>query len=131
LALYPSRVPDQPGRRRRKWLAYVVIPLDWSVKKLVQHYRRRFGMESNFRQLRLLRVKTTSRHPARRFFLLGLALLLVNVWGRLRWLATRLPQVGSARLDLDLFRLDRFILFLRPAIEHVCGVLDAIPIYSC
>jgi hypothetical protein len=130
LALYPSRVPDKTGRRRRKWLAYVVIHLDWSVKKLVQRYRRRFGIESNFRQLRRVRVKTTSRNPALRFFLLGLALLLVNVWVRLRWLATRILDVGPARLDLDLFRLDRFILFLRRAIEQVFGVLDTIPIFS-
>lgn len=130
LVLYPSRVPDKTGRRRRKWLAYVVIHLDWSVKKVVQRYRRRFGIESSFRQLRQVRVKTTSRNPALRFFLLGLALLLVNVWVRLRWFATRIPVVGPARLKVDLFRLDRFILFVRRAIERSFGVIDSIPIYS-
>ena len=77
-----------------------------------------------------LRVRTTSRNPALRFFLLGLALLLLNVWVYLRWLATRLPQVGPAQLDLNAFRLHRFIVFLRRAIELRFGVIDSIPILS-
>jgi putative transposase len=130
LALYPSRVPDKTGRRRVKWLAYVLIHLDWSAKKAYRRYRRRFGIESSFRQLRQVRVPTTSRNPALRFFLLGLALLLVNVWVRLRWLTSRIFSRGPARLDPDAFRLNRFIVFLRRAIEHTFGVLDSIPIYS-
>src|SRR5258708_28567401 len=130
LALYPSRVPDKTGKRRLKWLAFLVIHLDWSAKKVFQRYRRRFGIESSYRQLGRTRARTTSRNPALRFFLLGLALLLINIWVRLRWLATRLPAVGPARLDLDRFRLHRFIAFLRRAIETAFGTLDAIPIYS-
>src|SRR5258706_14291718 len=126
----PAVSPDKTGKRRLKWLAFVIIHLDWSPKKVVQRYRRRFGIESSYRQLSRLRARTTSRNPALRFFLLGLALLLINVWVRLRWLATRLPMVGPAQLDLDRFRLHRFIAFLRRAIETAFGALDAIPIYS-
>ena len=130
LALYPSRVPDSTGKRRVKWLAFVLIHLDWSAKRSYQRYRRRFGIESSYRQLGRLRVRTTSRNPALRFFLLGFALVLLNVWVYLRWLASRLPQVGPACLDLDAFRLHRFIAFLRRAIELHIGVIDSIPIYS-
>ena len=62
--------------------------------------------------------------------LLGLALLLINIWVRLRWLISRLPSAGPARLDLNRFRLHRFIAFLRRAIERTFDALDAIPIYS-
>ena len=31
LALYPRRVPDSTGKRRVKWLAFIVIHLDWSA----------------------------------------------------------------------------------------------------
>lgn len=130
LALYPRRVPDSTGKRRVKWLAFSVIHLDWSAKQVCQRYRRRFGIECSYRQLGRLRVRTTSRNPALRFFLLGLALLLLNVWVYLRWLATRLPQLGPAQLDLNAFRLHRFIVFLRRAIEQRFGVIDCIPIYS-
>jgi putative transposase len=126
----PSRVPNETGRRRVKWLAFVVIHLDWSAKKVTQRYRRRFGIESSYRQFGRLRARTTSRNPAFRFLLLGLALLLLNIWVMLRFLATRLIQPGPTRLDEDLFRLHRFIAFLRRSIEKAFGTLDTIPIYA-
>jgi putative transposase len=131
LALMPARVPDKSGRRRVKWLVFVVIHLDWSAKKVARRYRRRFGIESTYRQLDPLRARTTSRNPALRFFLLGLGFLLLNIWVMLRVLATRLIAPGPARWDADAFRLFRFIAFLRRAIEHAMGTTDSIPIYSC
>jgi Transposase DDE domain len=130
LALMPAHVPDKSGRRRVKWLAFVVIHLDWAAKKVAQRYRRRFGIETTYRQLNPLRARTTSRNPALRFFLLGLGFLLLNIWVMLRWLATRLIAHGPARWDEDLFRLFRFITFLRRAIEHLLGTTNSIPIYS-
>ncbi len=69
----PSRVPDEKGHRRVKWLAFVIIHLSWSAHKVYQRYRRRFGIESSYRQFGHLRARTTSRNPAFRFLLLGLA----------------------------------------------------------
>jgi hypothetical protein len=130
LALMPARVPDKSGRRRVKWLVFVVIHLDWSAKKVTRRYRRRFGIESTYRQLNPLRARTTSRNPALRFFLLGLGFLLLNVWVMLRFLATRLIAPGPVRWDEEAFRLFRFITFLRRAIEQAIGTTDSIPIYS-
>ena len=130
LALLPARVPDKSRRRRVKWLGFVVIHLDWSAKKVARRYRRRFGIESTYRQLDPLRARTTSRNPALRFFLLGLGFLLLNIWVMLRVLATRLIVPGPARWDADAFRWFRFIAFLRRAIEPLMGTTDCIPIYS-
>lgn len=130
LALVASLVPNETGKKRRKWLAFVLIHLDWSAKKTYLRYRRRFGIESAYRQFGRLRVRTTARNPALRFFVLALGFLLLNIWVRLRWLATRIREPGPARLHTDAFRLHRFIAFLRRAIEHAFGVLMAIPIYS-
>ena len=111
-------------------LVLVVVHLDWSVKKVAQRFRRRFGIERTYRQLAPLRARTTSRNPALRFFLLGVGFLLLNIWVILRFLATRLIACGPARWDENAFRLFRFIAFLRPAIEHAFGTTDCIPIYS-
>lgn len=128
LALMPVRGPDKSGRRRVKWLVFVVIHLDWSAKKVAQRYRRRFGVESTYRQLDPRRARTTSRNPALRFFLLGLGFLLLNIWGMLRALATRLIVREPACWDEHPFR---FIAFLRRAIEQAIGTIDTLPIYSC
>jgi hypothetical protein len=44
--------PGKDGKRRRKWLLFVVIALDWSPKVVMRCYRRRFGIECSYRQMR-------------------------------------------------------------------------------
>ena len=131
LAVVPTlKRNKKTGKQQRTWLIYVLIHLDWSAKKAQQRYRRRFGIESSYRQLGLVRAHTNSRNPALRFFYLALALFLVNLWAYLRCLCTRILAQGPFRLDLNQFRFPRFIAFLRRAIEQAYGTTMSIPIYS-
>jgi len=131
LAVVPTLKRDKKTKKRRRtWLVYVIIHLDWSAKKTQQRYRHRFGIESSYRQLGELRAHTNSRNVALRFFFLALALLLVNIWTYLRCHCTRLIGYGPFRLDVKLFRLPRFIAFLRRAIERAFGTIESIPIYA-
>jgi len=131
LAVVPTLQRDKKTRRQRRvWLVYVVIHLDWSAKQVQHRYRRRFGIESSYRQLGQLHAHTNSRNAALRFFFLALALLLVNVWTFLRCVCTRVIGLGPFRLDLNQFRLARFVAFLRRAIEQSFGSTMSIPIYS-
>lgn len=115
------------GQRGRKWLAYVVIELpDWSPQQIKRAYRRRFGIECSYRQFRRLRIITTCRNPAFRFFVLGFGLLLVTIWAQLRWLFCRVVGRGRPRLDETQLRLQQFIAMLRRAVEHIYGVVMAI-----
>lgn len=52
IAMKASLVPDRSGKRRRKWLSFIVILLDWPVDKIHDEYRRRFGVECSYRLLR-------------------------------------------------------------------------------
>lgn len=124
-----ATLPKQRGgKRQRKWLAYVVLFLpDWTPKQVKRAYRRRFGIECSYRQLRRLRIITNSRNPAFRFFVLGFGLLLVTIWAHLRWLFCRVKGRGQPRIDETKMRLQLFIGFLRRAVEHLYGVLMAIP----
>jgi IS4 transposase len=105
VAMKASLVPDKTGKRRRKWLAFIVILLDWSVENIYQKYRRRFGVECSYRLLRRVRATTTSRNPALRFFLLGFGLILTNAWVFLRWEFARLMAAGPRRVEQARFRL--------------------------
>ncbi|HEU0296648.1 MAG TPA: hypothetical protein VFR47_28185 [Anaerolineales bacterium] len=127
LAMKASRVPDKTGKLRRKWLAFIVILLDWSPEKVYQEYRRRFGVECSYRLLRRVRATTTSRNPALRFFLLGLGLILTNAWVFLRWEFARLLAPGPRRVDEARFRLHRFSKLLIRSIEKLYGTIAAIP----
>ena len=120
--------PDKQGKRRRKWHIFVTIGLDWKPKTVYRRYRYRFGIESSYRILRRVRVKTTSRNPALRFFLLGFALLLVNLWARLRWFVARLPGPGPHRIDPTRFQFQLFISLLRRFIERLYEATMAVPL---
>jgi IS4 transposase len=67
--------------------------------------------------LHQVKVLTNSRNPALRFFLLGLGLLMQNVWVLVRWLFTRHPGKGSYKLIPALLRFARFRKLLVRAVE--------------
>ncbi len=127
LALKASLVPDKSGKRRRKWLAFIVIELDWPPEKVHHEYRRRFGIECGYRILRRVRALTTSRNPVVRFFLLAVGMILVNAWVFLRWEFARLLAPGLRRTDEARLRFHRFTRLLIRAIEDIYDVVMAIP----
>ncbi len=130
IAMKASLVPDKTGKRRRKWLAFIVILLDWSAEKIYQQYRRRFGIECSYRLLRRVRATTTSRNPALRFFLLSIDLILTNAWVFLKWEFARFLAAGPRRIDEARFRLHRFCKLLIRAIEYYYGTISAIPTHK-
>ncbi|HHJ19144.1 MAG TPA: hypothetical protein ENJ84_04860 [Gammaproteobacteria bacterium] len=128
MVVVATLVPDKHGKRRRKWHIFVTIGLDWKPQTVYRRYRYRFGIESSYRILRRVRVKTTSRNPALRFFLLGFALLLVNLWAFLRWFVARLPGPGPHRIDPTRFQFHLFISLLRRFIERLYEATMAVPL---
>lgn len=130
IALKASLVPDHTGKRRRKWLSFIVILLDWFVDKIHDEYRRRFGVECSYRLLRRIRATTTSRNPVLRFFLLSVGLILVNVWVFLRWEFSRQNTRGPRRIDEPRFRLHRFSRFLVRTIELLYGTISTIQTFQ-
>ncbi len=126
LAMIASLVPNKTGKRQRKWLAFMIIGLDWSPDKIYDEYRRRFGVECSYRLLRRVRASTTSRRPAVRFFLLGVGLILANVWVFLRWEFARLMACGPRRIEPDRLRFHRFTRLLIRSIEATYGIVMSI-----
>jgi putative transposase len=129
LAVVATLVADTSGRRRRKWLLFVLLAVDWTPYQVYRKYRRRFGIESSFRLLRQARAMTTSQNPALRFFLLGLALVMQNVWVKLRWLLTRRPGKGRQPVVATLLRFDRFRRLLIRAVESLYAVIMSVSVY--
>lgn len=70
LAHRETLVPSKSGKRYRKWLAPIVIELDWPPEKIHPQYRRRFGIEYRYRIARHVLAMSTSCNAVVRFFLL-------------------------------------------------------------
>lgn len=110
------------GRHQATWFAYAVYGLDsLQPHQIFSLYRRRFGIESGYRQLEQVRARTASASPALRLLLVGLGLVLLNFYLTLRqaWLTVR--TYGSRRRHIWL-TLRRMIFLLARLIESHLGV---------
>ena len=95
-----------------------------------QTYRKRFGIETSYRQSNQGRAWTTSRCPLRRLLLFGLALLLRNVWVYVHLMVLAQRRRGHPRLRLHLLRFQTLLRWLAHVIERRCGVRDHIDLQT-
>ena len=100
--------------------------MDEPPQRIRQRYRRRFGIESSYRLMDQVRARTTSPHAALRFVLMGLAVLLLNMWIHLHWQFLRVPGRGPRRVARSHFRLDRLARFLTRASERYYGSVTVV-----
>lgn len=107
------------GKHGIERLGYVVIgDLPWHPTQVRDGYRRRFGVETSYRQMNQVRARTTSRNPNLRLLYVALAFLLVNLWIYLKWRYLRRGQ----RVYHKLLPLAKLATFLSRAIEVIHGV---------
>jgi hypothetical protein len=90
-------------------------------------YRRRFGVETSYRQMNRARVRTTTRRPALRLLFVGVALLLRNLWAWLHWTALARRRRGGRRVQLDSLRFATLLLWLAHRAEQAFGYHDHTP----
>jgi hypothetical protein len=120
------------GKRRAVWLLYVLINVKTHNPHVIRsRYRSRFGIETSYRCMRQTHAMTTSRNPALRFFLLGVAFLITNLWSALRWRYCQRPRRGGrtvVKADYELQRhlqfLDQFISQLYHPISFICSQVE-------
>jgi putative transposase len=120
-------------RHSSKWFAYAVagLPVGISPAQVFELYRQRFGIESSYRQMNLTRARTSTRNPAIRLLLVGLAFVLFNLYIALRQSlssALKRPLVSPKRFWLSLRRL---ALMLARAIEHLWSITNVLQHQPC
>jgi putative transposase len=82
---------------------------EWSPARLVQAYRKRFGIETKYRQLQQCLARTSSRKERLRLLLVGLALLLGNLWTYLHEELFSRGPVGQRERHLHTLRFTTLI----------------------
>lgn len=115
------------GTRQIDWLIYVVLNLpDEPLRQVRKLYRRRFGIESSYRLLEQVRIRTSSNNPGVRFLYMAVALLLANIWIALHWIYLRVRGSGPRRVASHYFRLADLRSFLVHAVEAIYGVVTVL-----
>jgi putative transposase len=115
----------QWGRRGRQTLVYAFWGFEASNTRWVrQTYRKRFAIETSYRQMHQGRARTCTRNPLVRLLLVGVALALRNVWVWLHYAVLSTPRRGNCRYNLERLTLRTMLQWLQHQAEEELGLRD-------
>jgi hypothetical protein len=87
-------------------------------------YRRRFGIETSYRQMNQARIRTCTRSPILRLFFFGLAMVLRNVWVWFHLTILATWQKGRLVLHLERLPFRDLTLCLQRVAEISLGIIQ-------
>eukprot|EP00913_Durusdinium_trenchii_P011153 g10475.t1 len=95
------------NRKDKKQVTRKLLFAAWNIRgtptEIRERYRKRFGIESSYRQMRQARIYTCTRNPRLRLFFMAVALLLRNIWV---WIhLTKLSEGRGRHMTLHLEKL--------------------------
>lgn len=116
------------GRRGKKGKERLVYAFwGWqpsSLRLMSEVYRERFGIETSYRQLGEAKAKTCSRSPEVRLFLVGVALILRNIWVWLHHEVLSTPRRGKRLYNWERLRFRALLALLQREAEKLFGVVE-------
>jgi Transposase DDE domain len=117
----------QWGRRGRQALVYAFWGFEpRSTRWVRETYRKRFAIETSYRQCHQGRARTCTRDPLVRLLLVGVALVLRNVWVWLHYAVLSTPRRGNRRYNLERLTLKGMLLWLQHQAEDELGRRDSV-----
>ena len=122
-----ARYKNKHGQRKRETWVYAywgITPkrVDW-VKDT---YRRRFGIETSYRQMNQCRIRTTTKKFHVRFLYVAIGLLLRNLWVWLHHVVLSSPRRGFRRYNWELLRVERMLVWLEEVARILYGLVDTV-----
>jgi Transposase DDE domain len=110
---------QKTGKRRRKKLLYAVWKVRLTPRGIRETYRKRFGIETSYRQMNEARIRTCTRDPRQRLLFAGIALVLRNVWVWLHFKLAKEKWSEEPRLFLELLRFNEMLLWITQVIQRL------------
>ncbi len=107
------------GKRRRKKLLYVVWKVRLTPRDIRETYRKRFGIETSYRQMNEARIRTCTRDPGQRLLFVGVALVLRNVWVWLHFKLAKGKWTDEPQLFLELLRFKEMLLWITQVVQRL------------
>jgi hypothetical protein len=115
---YRTHKNRKDGKQVKEKLLFGAWKVTGSPCEIRELYRKRFGIETSYRQRRQARIYTCTRQPRFRLLFIAIALVLRNLWV---WIhATKLGKghPDNLRLHLELLRFKRLLDWMAIAIRH-------------
>jgi hypothetical protein len=109
------------NRKDRKQVRQKLLFAAWRVHgsptEIRDRYRKRFGIETSYRQLRQARIYTCTRSPRLRLAFMALALILRNVWVWIHQTQFAEGAGDDMTLHLELLRFKRMLDWIVREVE--------------
>lgn len=113
-----SYLHKKSDKRRRKKLLYAVWKVRLTPRKIRETYRKRFGIETSYRQMNEARIRTCTRDPRLRLLFVGIALVLRNVWVWLHFKLAKAKWSEELQLYLGLLRFKEMLLWITQVVQR-------------
>jgi hypothetical protein len=97
------------GKQRRQKLLFAAWRVYGSPVEIRERYRKRFGIEASYRQMRQARVYTCTRQPRLRLFFVAVALILRNLWVWIHQIHLAHGTPANPKLNLECLRFRRML----------------------
>ena len=109
------------GKWRRKTQLYTVWKVRRSPAQIWEIYRKRFSIETSYRQMNEARIRTCTRSPRERLLFVGIALVLRNVWVWLHFQFAKGKWSEEPQLFLELLRFREMLLWIAQVVGQLLG----------
>jgi putative transposase len=114
-------VDEKTGKKRRKKLLFAISKVRRTWKEIRELYRKRFGIETTYRQMNEARIRTCTRDPRVRLLFVAIALILRNVWVWIHFKLARCKDREEPQLFLELLRLEEMLLWITQIVQQALG----------
>lgn len=114
-------VKESTGKKCRKKLLYAIWKVRRTPQEIRELYRKRFGIETTYRQMNEARIKTCARDPRVRLLFVAIALVLRNVWVWIHFRLAKNKHAEEPRLFLEILRFEEMLLWITEVIQQALG----------
>lgn len=116
---YRTHKNRKDGKRVQQKLLFAAWKVRCAPTELRERYRKRFGIETSYRQLRQARIYTCTRCPRLRLVFVAIALLLRNLWVWIHETHLAAGRSSNPQLRLELLRFKRLLEWIAQAVTDL------------
>jgi len=114
-------VEKKTNKKRRKKLLFALSKIRRTPREIREIYRKRFGIETSYRQMNEARIRTCTRDPRERLLFVGIALVLRNVWVWIHFRFAKDKYSTEPKLFLALLRFKEMLLWITQIVQKILG----------
>lgn len=112
---------EKTGKNHRKKLLFAISKVRRTWREIRELYRKRFSIETTYRQMNEARIKTCTRDPRLRLLFVAIALVLRNVWVWIHFRLAKRKYSEEPQLCLELLRFEEMLLWITQTVQQALG----------